>query len=546
MRLRRLNRAVRPALVILAALAALLAWAVSSPPGSSPDDDYHMASIWCGTTESTDLCAQTGVPSERALPADVLEASSCFAFDPDKAADCRLDADTTKLSTRGNWNGEAYPPVYYAVMHAFAGHDLSVSIITIRAVNAILYVGIVALLFLLVPPPGRRALVWGALITSVPLGVFIVASVNPSSWAVISASGLWLAVWAFFVQSGWRKAGAGILTVLLVVIGAGARGDSAAYAVLALIAGSVLALRRDRRYLRDLLLPVGLVVVAAALFFTAGQSAVVGGATVVKNETYTFSELLFINVKALPQLLAGFLGTWGLGWLDTYMPGIVSVTALAVFSGVVFWGLRLGDARKWLALAGVGAGVIAVPLYILMHDGVVVGNGVQPRYVFPLIVMFAGIAVFGFARSSLGLGRVQLGVAAVGMVVANSVALHVNLRRYVTGLDRVGVNLDRDVEWWWNAPVSPMGVWVIGTLAFALLTVLLLTLAWPRNDSIDARRRALRPAGVLEDLHDEQDERRTPQSETDVTSDEQAANPQPGHELPVSRSGRRSVAGGRL
>lgn len=498
MRLRRLSRAVRPALVIAAALVALLTWAVSSPPGSSPDDDYHMASIWCGTTDSTDLCEQTGVPSERALPADVLEASSCFAFDPDKAADCRLDADTIKLSTRGNWNGEAYPPVYYAVMHAFAGHDLSVSIVTIRAVNAVLYVGVLALLFFLVPYTGRRALVWGALITSVPLGVFIIASVNPSSWAVISASGLWVAVWAFFVQSGWRKAGAAVLTVLLVIIGAGARGDSAAYSVLALIAGAVLAFRRDRRYLRDLLLPVALVAASAALFFTAGQSAVVGGATVVKNDTYTFSELLFINLKALPQLLSGFLGTWGLGWLDTYMPGVVWVTGLSVFAGVVFWGLRLGDARKWLALAGVGAGVIAVPLYILMHDGVVVGNGVQPRYVFPLIVMFAGIAVFGFVRSSLGMGRVQLGVAATGLVIANSVALHVNLRRYVTGLDRVGVNLDRDVEWWWNAPVSPMGLWVIGTIAFALAVALLLTLAWPRIPEGESRAPSPSDAGVLE------------------------------------------------
>ncbi|MDQ1137591.1 hypothetical protein QE410_002390 [Microbacterium sp. SORGH_AS 1204] len=499
MRLSRLNRAVRPALVIVAALVALLTWAVSSPPGSSPDDDYHMASIWCGTVDSTDLCEQTGVPSERALATDVLEAASCFAFDPDKAATCALNPDATKLSTRGNWNGEAYPPVYYAVMHAFAGHDLSVSVVAIRAANAMLYVGILAVLFFVIPATGRRALVWGALVTSVPLGVFIVASVNPSSWAVLSASGLWVAVWAFFVQSGWRKAAAAVLTVLLVVIGAGARGDSAAYAVLALIAGTVLAFRRDRRYARDLLLPVGLVVVSAALFFTAGQSAVVGGATVVKNDTYTFSELLFINIKALPQLLAGFLGTWGLGWLDTYMPGIVWVTALTVFSALVFWGLRLGDARKWLALAGVGAGVIAVPLYILMHDGVVVGNGVQPRYVFPLIVMFAGIAVFGFARSSLGLGKVQLSVAAIGLVVANSVALHVNLRRYVTGLDRVGVNLDRDIEWWWNAPVSPMGLWLIGTLSFAAMVGLLLTLAWPSRAAEAADGEFARPRGVQDD-----------------------------------------------
>ncbi|MDD7930468.1 DUF2142 domain-containing protein [Microbacterium thalli] len=465
-------------------MIALLSWAVSSPPGSSPDDDYHMASIWCGTAAPTDLCAETGSPEERVLPADVLDAASCFAFDPDAAASCALDEDGTRVSTRGNWNGEAYPPVYYAVTHLLAGGDLSVSVVLIRAVNVLIYVGSLAALFVLTPRAGRSPLIWGALITSIPLGMFIVASVNPSSWAVTSASTLWIAVWGFHSQRGVRKVLLAVLTVVLVVLGAGARGDSAAYAVLALIAGSVLAFRRDKRYLLELLLPVGLIAASAALFLSAGQSAVVGGATVVENQTYTFTELLFINLKQLPQLLVGFLGTWGLGWLDTYMPGIVWVLAMTVFGGVLFWGLGRGDGRKWLALAGVGAGVIAVPLYILMHDGVVVGNGVQPRYVFPLIIMFAGIAVFGHREPSLGLNRLQLTVVAISLAVANSVALHVNLRRYVTGLDVVGINLDRDVEWWWNAPISPLGLWVLGSVAFAALLGLLLSLAWPRRRAI--------------------------------------------------------------
>lgn len=484
--MRHAARFARPIAILAAVVMALFCWAVSSPPGSSPDDDYHMASIWCGSAAAMELCAETGAPEERVLPADVLDAASCFAFDPNAAASCALDDEGTRVSTRGNWNGEAYPPVYYAVTHLLASDDLSVSVVVIRAVNVLIYVGSLAAVFFLIPRGARSALIWGALITSVPLGTFIIASLNPSSWAVTSASTLWVAVWGFHSQRGVRKILLAVLTVVLVILGAGARGDSAAYAVLALIAGSVLAFRRDRRYLLELLLPVGLIAASAALFLSAGQSAVVGGATVVENETYTFTELLFINVKQLPQLLVGFLGTWGLGWLDTYMPGIVWVVTMTVFSGVVFWGLGRGDWRKWLALAGVGAGVIAVPLYILMHDGVVVGNGVQPRYVFPLIIMFAGIAVFARGRASLGLNRLQLTVVAISLAVANSVALHVNLRRYVTGLDAVGINLDRDVEWWWNAPISPMGLWVLGSTAFAMVIGLLMTLAWPRHARIAA------------------------------------------------------------
>ncbi|MCI9857706.1 DUF2142 domain-containing protein [Microbacterium proteolyticum] len=483
MTFRSVVRRIRPVAVIAAACVALLAWGVSSPPGSSPDDDYHMASIWCATDAPTDLCSTTTQPEERRLPADVLQAAGCFAFDANAAASCPRDETGTALSIRGNWNGEAYPPVYYAVTHILAGDDLSASIVAIRSLNAVLYLGLLAVLFFLLPLAGRAPLVWGALITSIPLGVFILSSVNPSSWAIISASGLWLATWGYFRQTGWRKTALAVLTVLLVVVGAGARGDSAAYAMLALFAGSVLAFRRDRGFFVQALLPVGLVAVAGALFLSAGQSAVVGGATVVTNQTYTFSELLFINLKQLPQLITGFMGTWGLGWLDTYMPGIVWVSAMTVFSGVVFWGLRYGTWRKWFALAAVGAGMVAVPLYILMHDGVVVGNGVQPRYGYPLVIMFAGIALVGLRRASLGLGRLQLAIVGIALVVANSVALHVNIRRYVTGLDRAGINLDRDIEWWWNAPVSPMGVWVIGTLAFAVMIGVLLAVVWSREET---------------------------------------------------------------
>jgi hypothetical protein len=242
---------------------------------------------------------------------------------------------------------------------------------------------------------------------------------------------------------------------------------------------AVLGFRRDRRYLLDLILPLALTAVAVAFFLSSGQSAIVGGETAVDSQRYSTWQLVLLNVQGLPQLWAGAFGSWGLGWLDTTLPGIVWVTSLTVFAAVVFWGLRSGDARKWLALAGAAAAVVAVPLYILVHDGIVVGEAVQPRYVYPLIVIFGGVAVAGLVRADLGLRRLQLLVVVIGLTVANSVALHVNLRRYVTGLDVVGLNLDRDVEWWWNAPVSPMGVWIVGSLAFAAAAGLL---AWRALD----------------------------------------------------------------
>ena len=48
---------VRVGSIVVVTLAAIVCgamWALSSPPGSSPDDNYHQATIWCvDATSST-------------------------------------------------------------------------------------------------------------------------------------------------------------------------------------------------------------------------------------------------------------------------------------------------------------------------------------------------------------------------------------------------------------------------------------------------------------------------------------------------------------
>ena len=464
----------------LAMFGALLAWGMSSAPGSSPDDDYHMASIWCAAGDVEGQCEPSASPHDRFLPRDLVKAASCFSFRPEQAASCPTSQHLVRTD-RGNWVDHSYPPYFYQFMHVFVTGDLSTSIVLMRAVNAALYVGVLTGLFFLLPRRMRPLVAWTSLVSAVPLGMFLIASVNPSGWAVLSATGLWLAMWGFFVQTGHRKWLLGVLAVLLLLLGAGARADAAVYGVLAMIVAAVLAFRRERRYALDLLLPAALLVVAVLLFFSGGQSDIVSGDTAVEDRQLSLSSLIFVNAKLLPQLWAGSLGFWGLGWLDTNMPGIVSITALTLFGAICFWGLRAGDWRKRLALAGVALALVVVPMYILIHDAVIVGEYVQPRYIYPLLILFGGVSLVGFARAGLGLTRLQLSVAGAGLVAANSIALHVNIRRYVTGIDVHNFNLDWPIEWWWDIPFSPMAVWAAGTAAFAIVVGLLGWVVWDRR-----------------------------------------------------------------
>ena len=476
-----MKTAVKPRRRILCVLMAVLApvmmfvalasWAFASPVGASPDDDYHMASIWCGAGLEEGMCEAGASPDSRKVPAVLLEAPQCFAFDANASASCPQKPPSVLIdSTRGNFDG-GYPPVFYWVMSGFAGEHVSTSILLMRLANAALFVGVTSALFFLLPSFRRGPLLWGALVSVVPLGMFLIPSVNPSSWAVTSAATLWVALLAFFTEKrAKRRIAFGAIAVLMTIAAAGARGDAAVYSVLAMIVVLVLVGEVTRKFALAVVFPVVLAGLCVFLFFSAGQSAVINpdGFT-AGDPNVNLVSLAAANLLLLPQLWLGALGFTGLGWLDTGLPGLVWVTVAAIFSAMVFWGLQKTPLRKAIAVALIFASLVAVPMYILVHDRVFVGAYVQPRYIYPLMILLIGVALFGLDRLDLRLSRMQLLVIAGALTIANAVAMHVNLRRYLTGSDGGGLNLNRDLEWWWNIPVSPMVVWAVGSVAFGLV-----------------------------------------------------------------------------
>ncbi|WP_223694595.1 DUF2142 domain-containing protein [Leifsonia poae] len=468
------------------ALAALLCWSIASPVGSSPDDDYHLSSIWCGLGERPGLCeAVPGDPGARMVPAAAVK-SICFARKP-VGAGCQLhpgvsggaDANPSTLiyTMRGNFNDHAYPPVYYAFMSIFASPNFAVSVVVMRAVNILLFLAISTILFLLLPRPRKSALIWTWSITMVPLGIFLVASTNPSAWAIISAGTLFPAMLGYFESSGRRKIALGVFSALALAIGAGARADAAVYGIIAMGAALILHVARTRRFWRDAILPFALTLLAVGVYFSTGQSTIATsgfGHHELAPQMSTF-DLFVTNLTNLPSLWAGVLGTWGLGWLDTAMPAGVWVTTIAIFGAFAFVGLASANGRKLLTLALVFFAMIALPSWFLLQSKTTVGYEVQPRYIFPLIIIFAAVALVSVPGRRIRFTRVQLVVVAVALTVANAFAMNANMRRYISGVGQTDWNLNHSVGWWWNIPVSPMVVWAAGSLAFGIaITILLL------------------------------------------------------------------------
>jgi hypothetical protein len=477
------------AIFVLAGLA-LGAWSLAGPAGSTPDEEFHMASIWCGQGTDADHCRSGSANGRRLVPADVILGNQCYATARKVSAACLSTGygsdPTPNFDTdRGNFRGD-YPPVYYAVMHTFVGDDLNTSVLTMRAVNVLLFLAITGAVMALVPPTLRRATAWSFLLTSVPMGVWLISSINPSGWAIMSAGTLWPCLYALPDAVGSRRIALAALAALTALMGVGARTDSCLFTLMAI---ALVFILRRREILRSrLALVTGTLIAVAAVFFflEARQSVTVLDAFGTAQDTSALSAkaLLWSNIQNLPSIWTGVWGTWPLGWIDTRLPPAVLFGSLLPWAALMFTSLRDNSGRQIVAVLLLASALVTYPLYLVTRSHLPIGEGVQPRYIVPLMVMLTGMALVTTRSRTYVPARGQLVLVTSALGTANALALHTNIRRYVTGTDVVSFNLDRGREWWWNLPLTPMTVWAAGSLAFVAATWLALTAFSPASDTI--------------------------------------------------------------
>ena len=443
---------------------ALAAWAFASPAGASPDDDFHLASIWCGLGDRDALCETTGQADTRMVPEPLLDAT-CYAFLPEQSAEC-WDADAQGLGEAPRLNtAPLYPPLFYGTMSIFASPDVQTSVIAMRLFNAALYVAMITAVFIALPRTLRPALVISALGTIVPLGLFIIPSTNPSSWALLSATTVWISLYGALRSSGRQQLVLAGLAVLGVVIGAGARADAAAFALFGMVLAALLGLRRGRSALVPAVAAGIMIIVCVALFLSAKQGGAVVNGLPTSNPPLTTGQHLN-NLMGIPMLWTGALGGGGVGWLDTIMPAIVPTLAAATFFGAFAIGIRRLDLRHAIAVGLTIVALWAVPFVLLAQSRSMVGSDVQPRYLLPLLVIALGVASLR-TNAEVGWRGPRSIAAGAALSAAALAALHTNINRYTKGIDDVSLDPGVRSEWWWSAAPSPSALLIVGGLAFA-------------------------------------------------------------------------------
>ena len=435
---------------------ALVAWALTSPVGSSPDDDYHLASIWCAGGEREGVCeVDPSNAMARLVPQSVGFAHECFAYDATVTAACVEPLSSALVSTeRVNNTAGLYPTAFYRVMNTLVGSDEQRSVVMMRVLNAAIAAGLLALALRVLTLAVRSAVVVVVVVVYVPLALFIIPSTNPSSWTITGVTFGWAFGLALARRTSWRSRRTWVLlaaTVLSAGLAIGSRVDAAAY--VALVVAVIFVLTGVQRLRRAwiaaaVLAAVGLVGIGQfATFGTPGSGEIggMGGATPGVG-------LLLTNVVYLPVYLSGVVGGMALGWNDTALPPLVFVFGLLAMGALVYRGVASNARRKTVASLLALLALIVVPLAFLQREGLGVGEVVQARYLLPLIiVLFATLSLaVPYGRPTdpgLFLPRAFAWTLGPGMAASAGLSLWVNAHRYSSGSTRGLFDIDLELEW---------------------------------------------------------------------------------------------------
>lgn len=492
-------------------------WGMSSPVGSSADEGFHLASIWCAWGSHVDCrdFTETETTADFLVPTGLTIPTPCFTEDyldsGRSSAKCALEPDEGFVVAYPNPDAGTYPPVYYNAMRAFVGPEVDRSVVIIRFANVLLAGSMLLWALLATKTTIRRSLALSWAVGLVPFGLFYIASVNPSGWAIIGVGTYWAFLLSWIKvrsikepRAWWLMGG----TMISAIIAASARSDAALYLGVTTLAVAIIAFPNLRAHPRRIVIfvaPMPLFVWSFGyrLRSLGGlQEATAGSLTRPLNEAqvpveYGVVGQLIRYAAETPAFLAGAFGVnmpsfnqaaayfWGVGWFEVQQPSLVAVATLGSIGAVIWWGLASNTWGKLLAVVAVVSSLISVPLLALARFDFT--NPYSPRYMVPLILVFLGLVTIRPWTTASRFSRSQMTVLIAAMTIAHSASLLATMRRYTNGQTDTWLSFNFTPEWWWSDLAHPSVFWATASIAFAAFLVALLSLTQPPDDQLRSK-----------------------------------------------------------
>ncbi len=502
------SRLLNPLASVVLLPILLAGWLLAAPAGSSPDDGYHLASIWCADGLKDGVCLEDPAAPDltRVLVPQAVLGITCFQYDGSRSAACtRQDFEATSqrfIPTETNILGER-PTLYYRSMHLLIGDgsDIPAATARIRTANLLTVTLMVVLTAMAAQRRVRAAFLLSWVVASLPLGLFLMTSLNTSAWGLAGLTTLWAnALTMLRHPARSNRIAGGVLTAIGLLLALGSRTEAVAH--VAVISAALAALwwwnlrhrggvssgSSNRRTIAVAVVAVALV--GATLLLVASDAARLTRIVTDLQRGYARIDARGVGdpflsiIFEVPSLWAGALGhIWGLGALDTPIPVLATMPLIGIFCALIAVGLQQGARARVIAVTLIGAALFAFPTFSLMRVGLLVYEGLQPRQFMVMLYVLLGIALLRLPNErALVLGRGMRTTIVAGLGLAHSVALIVTIQRHTSGLlpgflgEFRHISFRSEIEWWWASAPHPNVVWVIASVAYVLTLIVAVNL----------------------------------------------------------------------
>lgn len=485
------NKKARITCMLIFFWISLAAWTISSPVGSSPDEDVHITMIYCASKSDSTRCSPQGQRFR-----------DCFSSKPNVPASCSNERDKVHPSaTQTLWN--EIPPVYYKIMSNLVSESVGKTTIKIRLLNITLAISLALLSVYFSSNEIRKAVAISWVVTSVPAGIFFLSSINPSSVSIMCMAALWgPTLTMVYKNNALNKSGGDskakkivrlLFIIFLIYYAVGSRNEAFIWVLFIFVSTAAYWFLRVKRKSTAAIkfLVIAIAMICLLLFYLYSSSqAIIKLQSIGTLHKFLSSYLYDPSWITYQYTVNSILGTMAIGGIpgaelgihDVPAPSLVSVLVSVCFGGCILFGLAYLDRNKILinTLAWILLFVIVSALWSTATWEIY-----QSRYFLPIMYFILGLALIPSRHSQILCNKAQYLFVFMSMAIVNSTMLLMTELRYLYGIvfvptryplnkEMVDLNpvkiYNAEIPNWWlgSIYISPFQLWIVGSVSFLL------------------------------------------------------------------------------
>ena len=431
---------------------SLITWSFSGPLTSGYDSTYHLANIWCAAGEQPGICenvTEVNGATEADIPAELTSQVQ------------RRDYERVILATPGTKSP------FYSILNTFVTQNTTQSVLLLRVLNSFIAVLVFFSLLYFGTAKSRTASLSAWTFTIIPIIMATLWQTNPRSWGYLSvmSSSILLHLALSEKDFGrYKQFCLWITFVFSVLLAFTSRIDASLFCLFTCGVVFVVHLFRTGFLKPKVFVVASSVFLAIFLIMRLLSTRIQWYTQFSFNAVFSDNQTLFAIIH-LPENIADGLGL-GLRYHDLG-PNSIGIIGVALYAVAIASWLHAANRVQAFATAAV-FGFMLLSMFQIAFNWPE-ANEASGVYVVALLTASLGLAVLFSSRTTGFPSTItQKAMTIVLVSTCHALTLYSKFEWSV----RMGPsnnsysNLSLNGGWWWNSPIGPNVVYLLGAFAF--------------------------------------------------------------------------------